>query len=272
MTLHVCTAADLPGRMNEIQWQAMWRYYVLPGHLKRVDAAFEAGAIGGGFLLDACLIAVDEGEDAGFCWGALRGEDAWCGGFGVRPDFRRRGLGKALLDGAAAALQAHGAKVWRLEVVQQNHAAVQSYVRAGFSQERDLGLYRGRVELPLGDDEEVREVPAAECLARYADGWPQVRRTWGAAPAQLAANVEKYAARELRAGGEPVAFMLYSGGAVTDLGLRPGAAPVAAVKLIATLPSFSINNLPADDPVRAALDATPGARCWVKQWEMVLPL
>jgi len=258
--------------MNEVQWQAMWRYYVLPGHLKRSDDAFAASAEGSGFLLDACLIAVDDGEDAGFCWGALRGEDAWCGGFGVRPEFRRRGLGKALLHGTADALKTAGAKVWRLEVVQQNHSAVESYRRCGFRTERDLGLYRGRIDLPLAADERIQETSAVDCLARYRHGWPQVRRTWGASPQQLGTNPDKYSAKELLQAGEPVAFMLHSGSGVTDIGLRPGADPLAGVKLIASLPFFSIGNLPEDDPVRAALDSFPGARCWVKQWEMIREL
>ncbi len=272
VTLHVCTERDLPARMNEIQWQAMWRYYVLPGHLKRADGAFAGSAESSGFLLDGCLIAVDDGEDAGFCWGALRGSDAWCGGFGVRPEFRRRGLGKALLQGTADALKAHGATLWRLEVVQQNTAALESYLRTGFVKERDLGLYRGRLNVPLAAGEAIREAVAGECLARYQAGWPQVRRTWGAAPAQLRANADKYAAKELVRDGEPLAFLLHSGGSVVDVGLQPGTDPLSGVKLIASLPSFSINNLPADDPVRSALDAQPGAHCWVKQWELAWPL
>ncbi|NUQ01580.1 MAG: GNAT family N-acetyltransferase, partial [Armatimonadetes bacterium] len=140
MELVACTQADLPARMNEVQWQAMWRYYILPGQVKPLDSSFEGSARAHDFLLDACLIAVDEGEDAGFCWGALRGEEAWCGGFGVRPDFRRRGLGKRLLHGTAEALRQAGAKVWRLEVVQHNRGAVDAYRAAGFRSIRDLGL------------------------------------------------------------------------------------------------------------------------------------
>ena len=272
MTLHACTQADLPARMNELQWQAMWRYYILPGHLKRGDEAFAAGARASDFLLDACLIAVDEGQDAGFCWGALRGDEAWCGGFGVRPEFRRRGLGKALLKGTAEALQRNGAKLWRLEVVQQNTSAVESYLRCRFEKERDLGLYRGSFDLPPADNESLVEADPLACLSRYEQGWPQVRRTWGAAPGQLAAKATQYTAKELIRDGSPVAFMLHSGGSVTDLGLRPGEDPMSGLKLLGSLPSFSIGNLPDDDPIRATLDLQPGAHCWVKQWELVWPL
>lgn len=271
MELVRCSETDLPSRMNEIQWQAMWRYYILPGRLKPPDTSFEGSIKNSDMVLDACLIAVDDGMDAGFCWGALRGDQGWCGGFGVRPEFRRRGIGKALLHGTADALREQGATIWRLEVVQQNIAAVDAYLRAGFSRGRDLGLYRGKVNMPLDPGESIRETTADVCLARY-NSWPQVRRTWGAAPEQLIKNQDKYQARELLRDGEPVAFLLSGGNSLVDLGLAPGEPGRSGLKLLAQLPAVNANNLPEDDPVRAELDRCPTMECWVKQWEMIWEL
>ncbi len=267
MELVRCTDRDLPARMNEIQWQAMWRYYILPGHVKPPDSSFESSIKRSDLLLDTCLIAVVDGEDAGFCWGAVRGEAAWCGGFGVRPEFRGLGVGQALLRGTAQALREHGARVWRLEVVQHNHSAVQAYLRAGFKQLRDLALLRGKVDAPTTDGEEIRESTAAECLDRYAT-WPQVQRTWGSSPDQLRLRQEQMSAKELARGGAVVAFMLHGGNGVIDVGLAPGESGESGLKLIGWLPSFSWGNLSDDDPVRPFLDAHPGVECWVKQWEM----
>ncbi len=268
MELVACTPADVPARMNEIQWQAMWRHYILPGHVKPPDDSFAAGVKGNDFCLPACLIAVVDGQDAGFCWGALRGDEGWCGGFGVRPEYRGQRLGQPLLHGVAEALAQHGAKVWRLEVVQQNHAAVASYLRAGFTQGRDLGLFRGSAAAPLAPGETIAEATAAECLDRYAV-WPQIRRTWGAGPAQLRQRQDSMSAKVLQRDGEPVAFLLHGGNAVIDIGLAPGEPGLSGLKLTGTLPAVSINNWPADDPTRAEFDRCPTAECWVKQWEMI---
>lgn len=267
MELITCTPADMPARMNEIQWQAMWRHYILPGHIKPSDASFAAGVQVSCWDLDCCVIAVVDGEDVGFCWGCRHEEEAGCAGFGVKPEFRGLGIGQRLLQKVASQLRDRGVRIWRLEVVQQNHGAVRSYLKAGFTRGRDLGLYRGRVEAPLGAGESVVPADPATCLARYAT-WPQVRRTWGAAPWQLRRRQANYTAAELHREGDVVAFMLYSGTSVVDIGLAPGEHGESGVKLISTLPSFAWGNVPDDDPVRAALDGRPGVVCWVKQWEM----
>lgn len=267
MELVTCTSADMPARMNEIQWQAMWRHYVLPGHVKSLDESFARSAEASLFDLDCCVIGRLDGEDAGFCWGVRLGAEAGCAGFGIRPEFRRRGLAGAMLVKTAEQLRAKGTKIWRLEVVQQNPGAVRSYLRNGFSQIRDLGLLRGKAEMDLAAGEEIVPAEAADCLARY-ETWPQVRRTWGTSPAQLRRKASGYQARELRRDGQPVAFLLFAGGGVVDIGLAPGEPGESGVKLIAKLPRFSWGNVPDDEPTRAPLEACPGVECWVKQWEM----
>src|SRR3712207_2883024 len=44
------------------------------------------------------LVAYDGEEVAGAAVLAVRGERGWCGGFGVVPAFRRRGVGRALMS------------------------------------------------------------------------------------------------------------------------------------------------------------------------------
>ncbi|MCC7491052.1 MAG: GNAT family N-acetyltransferase [Fimbriimonadaceae bacterium] len=267
MQLHACTAADLPARMAEIQWQAMWRHYVLPGHVKAAGSSFESAARANGFELPACLIAVVDGRDAGFCWGALRGDEAWCGGFGVRPEYRGQGVGQALLAATATALRGLGAKVWRLEVVQANPRAVLAYERAGMRRGRDLGLYRGSVRTALAADEEIVDATAATCLEQYQQ-WTQVRRTWGASPQCLRRRQEALSAKALQRAGRTVAFMLHNGGSVLDLGLAGDEPGSTGLKLLGALPAFNFGNVPDDDPVQPALDRAAGVSCWTRQWEM----
>ena len=73
------------------------------------------------------------GDDlAGIALLGLRGDRAWCGGFGVMLPFRGRGLAHelavAMLDQARQA----GARGCGLEVLTRNQRAINTYARAGF--------------------------------------------------------------------------------------------------------------------------------------------
>ena len=65
----------------------------------------------------------------------------------VRPDARRRGVGRTLVDGAAERLAGLGVGVLRLEVAQDNPAGLALYAAAGFT---PLGLRRGYYARPGG--------------------------------------------------------------------------------------------------------------------------
>jgi GNAT superfamily N-acetyltransferase len=70
----------------------------------------------------------------------LRGDKAWCGGFGIVPEHRGKHFASALL--AELLKQAHevGAKSLALEVLQKNTVAQQLYASAGLQRQRDLRL------------------------------------------------------------------------------------------------------------------------------------
>src|SRR5215216_4288567 len=88
--------------------------------------------------LQHSLVMQVGGDQAGIALLGLRGDRAWCGGFGVMLPFRRRGLAHKL---AAAMLdQARQAGVYGcgLEVLTRNQAAISTYLRAGFKLVRDL--------------------------------------------------------------------------------------------------------------------------------------
>lgn len=65
----------------------------------------------------------------------------------VRPEARRRGVGRALVEAAAQRLASQGVSVLRLEVAQDNPAGLALYAAAGFA---PAGLRRGYYARPGG--------------------------------------------------------------------------------------------------------------------------
>lgn len=70
----------------------------------------------------------------------LRGDKAWCGGFGIVPEQRRKKLATPLLAEFIKQAREAGAKSLTLEVLQKNSAAQRLYANAGMQHRRDLRL------------------------------------------------------------------------------------------------------------------------------------
>lgn len=124
------------------------------------------------------LLRVD-GKPAGLSLGALRGERAWITTFGIHPDFRRRGLGRVLLDAQLERLRAAGARSVRLEVLAENVEARALYEAGGFRVRRALSSFEGT--LPLAAP---RSVDFDWSLALNPPAWPAERDpAWQREPA-----------------------------------------------------------------------------------------
>lgn len=82
------------------------------------------------------LIAEENGEAVGFAYGNTLFEDAELYKIAVSPEFRKKGVGKALLDGFASAVMARGARRIFLEVRVGNAAARALYAGGGFVENR----------------------------------------------------------------------------------------------------------------------------------------
>jgi GNAT superfamily N-acetyltransferase len=79
------------------------------------------------------------GEDpVGIALLGLRGDRAWCGGFGVTLAFRGRGLAHELVTAMLDQARQAGARGCGLEVLTRNQRAINTYTRAGFQRARDL--------------------------------------------------------------------------------------------------------------------------------------
>lgn len=83
-----------------------------------------------------------EGVLAGLAVVALRGDHAWCGGFGITEPFRGRRLAVPLAEAMLAQARAAGARRFSLEVLTRNTPAIAVYRQVGFLHQRDVRIMR----------------------------------------------------------------------------------------------------------------------------------
>ena len=123
-------------------WNRAYDGYYVPLHWK--PEQFDRHVRRAGIDLALSRVGRIEGLSFGLSLAAGLGEQAWIGGFGVAPEFRRKGLAGRLIEAQVAALDARGIRRTRLEVIDFNPAR-RVYDAAGFEAERELLLLEGAV-------------------------------------------------------------------------------------------------------------------------------
>jgi GNAT superfamily N-acetyltransferase len=89
----------------------------------------------------ACSRVAVDVEPVAFALAGRRGAEAWIGGMGVAPPYRRSGLGGRTLTAAIEAVAAEGVDTVWLEVLEGNVAAIALYERLGFERVRHLEVW-----------------------------------------------------------------------------------------------------------------------------------
>jgi ribosomal protein S18 acetylase RimI-like enzyme len=121
--------------------------------------------------LQHSLVAYDGDERVGMVALAIRGAAGWCGGLGVVPERRGRGVGRLLMGALLERARAAGLRTLTLEVLASNTPARRLYEGAGMRVVRDLFvLERGeRLEAePLArDGVALDEAGASELLPHF---------------------------------------------------------------------------------------------------------
>jgi GNAT superfamily N-acetyltransferase len=104
------------------------------------------------------------GDDpAGVALLGLRGDRAWCGGFGVMLRLRGQGLAHELAAAMLEQARQAGARGCGLEVLTRNQRALKTYTRAGFRPLRDLQVLEwGHPAAPTPDSGGVENTPAEQ--------------------------------------------------------------------------------------------------------------
>ena len=210
-------------------------------------------------------VMLSGGEPCGIAVLGLRGERAWCGGFGVAAPKRGAGLAARLAAEMLGQARAAGARECVLEVLTRNERAIKTYARAGFRTTRDLRILEWRA--PEGRDpaagqgttHALIEQAPARLLERFSELHPAPAAWQRDLPALLASGKLRGLAlgHGERAGAYALLAETPDGGArVEDLG-AVGVEQAAAL-LRALQPRyarlFSVNE-PADSPLTAAFGA-----------------
>jgi ribosomal protein S18 acetylase RimI-like enzyme len=231
------------------------------------EAAFRAMSTMWDDDLDASRIAVVDGEPAGICKLAIRGDEGWIAGVGVGVPYRGSGVGRALMDGVIAEAKARRLRRIWLEVLVQNEPAIRLYEKLGFEHVRDLEIWT--LEKLVSQKHKARSVPAAQAHTRI-----RAERTWRE-PWQRAdetvANLEQIESLESERG----AVLFRRTGERVSLLQGVAADEAAARDLLQAFPSEATSlqwlNGPEGDPFNSAI-ASLGGTLAHRQHEMVLAL
>ena len=132
--------------------------------------------------LGCSRVAVDV-EPVGCALAARRGTEAWIGGMGTAPAYRRIGLGARTLTAAIEAVAAAGVQTVWLEVLEHNTPAIGLYERLGFERVRYLEVW----SMAPDPDREAVERRALDVDAAHAwiAGHRSGREPWQRADASI---------------------------------------------------------------------------------------
>jgi ribosomal protein S18 acetylase RimI-like enzyme len=231
------------------------------------EAAFRAMSTMWDDDLEASRVAVVDGEPAGICKLAIRGDEGWIAGVGVGIPHRGSGVGQALMRGVMAEAQARGLRRIWLEVLVQNHPAIRLYEKLGFETVRELEVWT--LEKLVFQKHKARSVPAAQAQERIRAERTR-REPWQRAD-ETVANLEHVEGLESERG----AVLFRRTGERVSLLQGVAADEAAARDLLQAFPSEATSlqwlNGPEGDPFNAAIGSLGGTLAH-RQHEMVLEL
>jgi hypothetical protein len=118
--------------------------------------------------LEHSLIAYEGEEHAGVAVLAIRGERGWCGGLGVVPRLRGRGIGRLLMEEFLKSARKAGVRTLSLEVIRENEAARRLYESAGMRVVRELLVLERESEGFAPQRRELEEAKAEDLLPHFA--------------------------------------------------------------------------------------------------------
>ena len=216
--------------------------------------------------LDASRVAVVDGEPAGICKLAIRGDRGWIAGIGISTAHRGQGVGEELMRGVLDVAHDRGLREVWLEVLVQNEPAIRLYEKLGFEHVRDLEVWT--LDVAPGDGLTARRVPLEQAQERIRRERAE-REPWQRADESVA-NLDEVEGLE-SAGG---AVVYRSKGGRTSLlqGVaREEEAARGLLRALADAMPLQWLNGPEGDPFNAAIASLGGTQAH-RQHEMLLQL
>ncbi len=217
--------------------------------------------------LDASRVILVDGEPAGICKLAIRGDRGWIGGLGVSAAHRGKGLGEALMREVIDVAGTRGLRELWLEVLTPNLPAIALYEKLDFATVRDVEVWT--LEQRGFRQHDVRSVSREQAQVRIARERRQ-REPWQRADESVA-HYEDVEALESGRG----AILFTRSGERVSLLQGVAADEEGASELIEALPAETSTlhwlNGPEGDPFNAAIGSLGGTNAWT-QHEMRLAL
>ena len=214
--------------------------------------------------LDASRVALVDGEPAGICKLAIRGDRGWIAGIGISLPHRGRGVGEELMRGVIDVARDRGLRELWLEVLVQNQPAIRLYEKLGFERVRELEVWT--LDDLVVQEHEVRPVALAEAQARIRHERTE-REPWQRAD-ETVAHLDGVEALESEGG----AVVFRTKGGRTSLFQAVATDEAAARGLLGAMPMpVQWLNGPAGDPFNSAIEALGGTQAH-RQHEMLLAL
>lgn len=239
----------------------------------------------------ALLARVDkQWQGVGTALLTIEGEDSWCGGLAVAPEYRRRRGAEGLMRAIQHRACQRGARRLWLEVLAENEAARALYQRLGYLETRELLMWersarQGNLPVPY---ERLQEAVPAHVISDLHH-WHDLPPAWQRRASYLRRAHSLMDARTIPAkDGLPVAYVLYhhnlrgrNGREVVhlfDIAVDPradvtdaGRPLLQALQLTYMNADLLLVNEPADSKLNRILAAL-GFYVVDRQYEMVLSL
>jgi GNAT superfamily N-acetyltransferase len=221
-----------------------------------------------------CSRAAVDVEPVAFALAARRGTEAWIGGMGVAPAYRRSGLGARTLTAAIQAVAAEGVESVWLEVLEDNVAALALYEQLGFQRVRRLQVWS--LSPGPGRDPAEHRVLDVDAAHAWIAGHRTGREPWQRADASIVRMRERGAPlvgmAVRRSGHIAGAAICRPDGAmvrVLQIAAVDGAAAHDLILAAAGELTLRLANVPSDDLLSGVLRRL-GAAMTVAQHEMRL--